>query len=216
MDRASRARPRCPSAGGSAAARPPRRPRQWMPAGSVHGRCWRLRYADVRSRSAAPQGPRTLRTAACLGPFAAGADAERGRRARCLPRRLRSWCLRRHAQALRSACAGGRSARPAQAAARLRADDRCARLAKQVSGEDVSGVVALHSLMRAARDRPFGRALIRSAAGIGYRLASAWRGVAGTAASSVLASSSALPGSLACTAPSRKACAGSSHRGLRL
>ena len=92
-----------------------------------------------------------------------------------------------------------------------------ARLAEQVWGAQAPGIDALHSLMgalRAVLDRPFDRPLIRTVYGLGYRLV----GDVGESMANASDSSgrSEGSGSLACTAPSMKARAGSSHSGLRL
>ncbi|SDD75555.1 response regulator transcription factor [Aquimonas voraii] len=94
-----------------------------------------------------------------------------------------------------------------------------ARLAEQVWGAQTPGIDALHSLMAALRavlDRPFDRPLIRTVYGLGYRLVGdgdVGESMANASDSSALSAGS---GSLACTAPSMKARAGSSHSGLRL
>ncbi len=92
-----------------------------------------------------------------------------------------------------------------------------ARLAEQVWGAQAPGIDALHSLMgalRAVLDRPFDRPLIRTVYGLGYRLIDDGDdAIANPSDSSTLSAGS---GSRACTAPSMKARAGSSHSGLRL
>lgn len=96
-----------------------------------------------------------------------------------------------------------------------------ARLAEQVWGKNAPGIDALHSLvgaLRAVLDRSFDRPLIRTVYGIGYRLIGDGDGAVYEAASNPSDASvgSARSGSLACTEPSTKASAGTSHSALSL